>query len=176
MALQRHSLLTRAKQKKAMQIWFYHLGDARLERVLPSLIERALDRGWKCVVQATSAELLSEIDDLLWTYSDASFIAHATAKDGDAEWQAVYLTQDIDNPNQASVRFFVEGASIAAALNMPQAASYERCLLLFNGSDQEQLENARRQWAELKAAGCDLAYFQQDGDGRWRQKAGAQQD
>jgi DNA polymerase-3 subunit chi len=157
-----------------MQIWFYHLRDAPLERVLPPLIERALDRGWKCVVQATSAELLGEIDDLLWTYSDASFIAHATAQEGDAECQPVYLTRDNDNPNQAAVRFFVEGAPVAPALNCAQAQRYERCLVLFNGGDQEQLVKARGQWAELKTAGYRLAYFRQDADGQWRQKAGAE--
>jgi DNA polymerase-3 subunit chi len=159
-----------------MQIWFYQLRDAPLERVLPVLIERALDRGWKCVVQAASIELLGEIDDLLWTYSDASFIAHATAQEGDGEWQAVYLTHATDNPNQAAARFFVEGAAVAPALEDKQAQCYQRCLVLFNGGDQEQLENARRQWAELKAAGHDLAYFREEADGQWRQKTGGEQD
>jgi DNA polymerase III subunit chi len=157
--------------KVAMEIWFYHLLDAPLERVLPSLIERALERQWNCVIQACSAERLAVVDELLWTYSDESFVPHGTAQEGDAEYQPVYLTCGADNPNGAAVRFFMERAQIAPALAAAQGASYRRCLLLFDGNDADQLADARAQWATLKSAGHELAYFQQDEDGRWQQKA-----
>lgn len=156
---------------KAMEIWFYHLLDAPLERVLPTLIERALARGWTSIVQATSSERLAIVDELLWTYADDSFVPHGTAQEGDAASQSVYLTCDVDNPNGAAVRFFIERAQIAPVLIGPTAQSYQRCLLLFDGGDPDQLADARAQWARLKASGHDLAYFQQGEDGRWQKKA-----
>ena len=65
----------------------------------------------------------------------------------------------------------MERAQITAALAGAQGGSYRRCLLLFDGNDADQLADARAQWATLKSAGHDLAYFQQGEDGRWQQKA-----
>jgi DNA polymerase III subunit chi len=154
-----------------MEIWFYHLLDAPLERVLPALIERAIDRQWHCIVQAATPERLAVIDELLWTYTDESFIPHGTAQEGDAQHQPVYLTCGPENPNAAAVRFFMERAQIEPVLAGAQGRSYKRCLLLFDGNDAEQLADARQQWAVLKAGGHDLAYYQQSEDGRWQQKA-----
>jgi DNA polymerase III subunit chi len=156
---------------EAMEIWFYHLTDSPLERVLPSLIERSLERGWHSIIQATTAERLAVIDELLWIYADDSFLPHATAQEGDAEYQAVYLTCEPDNPNGAVVRFFIERAQVAPAIARGDGQSYKRCLLLFDGSDADQLADARAQWAVLKTAGHNLAYYQQGEDGRWQQKA-----
>ena len=74
------------------EIHFYHLQRQPLEAVLPTLIEKSLGRGWRAVVQATSAERLAALDDHLWTFSDESFLAHATDKEPDAADQPVVLT------------------------------------------------------------------------------------
>ncbi|MFL4968611.1 MAG: DNA polymerase III subunit chi, partial [Xanthobacteraceae bacterium] len=36
------------------EILFYHLQGQPLDRVLPNLLERSLERGWRIVVQAAS--------------------------------------------------------------------------------------------------------------------------
>ncbi|MGA7117695.1 MAG: DNA polymerase III subunit chi, partial [Hyphomicrobium sp.] len=38
------------------EVLFYHLERQPLERVLPGLLEKTLQRGWRAVVQAGSAE------------------------------------------------------------------------------------------------------------------------
>ena len=76
----------------AMEIWFYHLQQQPLERALPALLEASLAHGWRVVVQAASEERLDALDEALWTYADAGFLAHGRARDGDAELQPVYLT------------------------------------------------------------------------------------
>lgn len=152
------------------EIWFYHLQGEPLARVLPSLVEKSLARGWKAVIQAVTDERVGALDELLWTYSDESFLAHGTARDGDARMQPVYLTTGTDNPNGAAIRFCVEGADVASALGTPDSA-YERLILLFDGDDPDQLDGARAQWKLLKAQGHQLAYWQQSGPGRWERKA-----
>ncbi len=151
-----------------MEVWFYHLQSQPLERALPALLERALERGWRAVVQATSEERLDALDEVLWTYADASFLAHGRARDGDAEMQPVYLTCGGENPNAARLRLFVDGADAAASLDAD--AVYDRAILLFDGNDSDQLGAARAQWKVLKDNGFTLTYWQQNERGGWEKK------
>jgi DNA polymerase III subunit chi len=148
------------------EILFYHLQQKPLEAVLPTLIEKSLERGWRAVVQATSAERLAALDDHLWTFSDESFLPHCTEKEPDAAEQPVVLTLGDVNPNGAAIRFLVEGAPVPA-----ETAGYERLVLLFDGNDEDALAAARAHWKAVKAAGHEATYWQQDPRGRWERKA-----
>ncbi|MGO9132486.1 MAG: DNA polymerase III subunit chi [Methylovirgula sp.] len=153
------------------EVWFYHLLHQRLERALPTLLEKALERGWRVVVQATAEERLDALDDTLWTYSDSSFLAHGRARDGDAAMQPIFLTTGSDNPNGARLRLFVEGADVAKLVTSEPCEAYERFILLFDGNDEDQLLGARAQWKLLKEKGFNLAYWQQSERGGWEKKA-----
>ncbi|WP_020176123.1 DNA polymerase III subunit chi [Methyloferula stellata] len=152
------------------EVWFYHLQRQSLEHVLPVLLEKSLERNWRVTVQATSEEKLDALDQWLWTYGDGSFLAHGRPRDGDAEMQPVFLTTGPENPNQAPVRFFIDGASAAPLLESPEANGYARVILLFDGNQEEELGFARDEWKRLKAAGCDLSYWQQSVAGRWEKQ------
>jgi DNA polymerase-3 subunit chi len=152
------------------EIWFYHLQRQPLERVLPSLIEKSLEKGWRVAVQARSEERLDALDSWLWTYSDESFLAHGRARDGDGELQPVYLTTGLENPNGAAFRLFVERAQMAPAL-AEAGAAYARAVALFDGNNAEELAAARAQWKELKDLGFALTYWQQSASGRWEMKS-----
>ncbi len=153
-----------------MEIWFYHLTRQKLDRTLPGLVEKSLERKWPVVIQIGSQERMKALDALLWTYSESSFLPHGTDQDEDAEMQPIYLTSGFETPNGAKVRFFVEGAMIAPFLTQP-SAGFERLILMFDGNDDDQLVSARQQWSQLKQQGLGLAYWQQDEDGRWQKKA-----
>lgn len=147
------------------EVLFYHLEHQPLERVLPTLLERALERGWRAIVQAGSQERVDALDTLLWTYRDDSFLPHGTRREGDPAQQPVLLTTDEDNPNGASVRFLVDGAEVR------ETAGYARIVYLFEGRDPEAVSRAREQWKAAKAAGCEVTYWQQSPEGRWEKKA-----
>jgi DNA polymerase III subunit chi len=147
------------------EVLFYHLEHQPLERVLPSLVEKTLERGWRAVIQAGGEERLEALDTLLWTYKDDSFLPHGTKKDGHAELQPVYLTTGDDNPNGATVRFLVDGAAAA------DFAGYARLVYLFDGHEPQAVEQARAEWKRAKAAGCAVTYWQQSESGRWEKKA-----
>ena len=152
------------------EIWFYQLQRQPLESVLPNLIEKSLEKGWRVAVQARSEERLDALDSWLWTYSDESFLAHGRARDGDGELQPVYLTTGLENPNGAALRLFVDGAEMAPALAGPDAA-YTRAVALFDGNNAEELAAARAQWKELKDLGFAVTYWQQGANGRWEMKS-----
>ncbi|HEY8008592.1 MAG TPA: DNA polymerase III subunit chi [Methylocella sp.] len=149
------------------EIWFYHLQKQPLEKALPQLLEKSLEKGWRAVVQARSDERLDALDAWLWTYSDASFLAHGRASGGDAEMQPVYLTTGLENPNGAALRIFVEGAEMGPAL---VGASYARAISIFDGTNEDELVLARAQWKELKERGFPATYWQQGENGRWEKK------
>jgi DNA polymerase III subunit chi len=148
------------------EVLFYHLQRKPFEAVLPALLEKSLERGWRAVVQATSAERLAALDDHLWTFSDESFLPHATDKEPDAAEQPVVLTLGEGNPNAAAIRFLVEGAPVPA-----EVGGYERVVRIFDGEDEEALAAARADWKSVKAAGHEATYWQQDPRGRWEKKA-----
>ncbi len=154
----------KAVGKATTEVWFYHLERAPLERVLPTLLERTLARGWRAVVQVGSKARLAELDELLWTYRDDSFLAHGTPRDGAAAHQPIYLTTGSETPNGAQVRFLVEGAEPG------DLGPFERAILIFDGRDEAAREAARAEWRAAEAAGHSVTYWQQDEAGRWQQK------
>ena len=147
------------------EILFYHLQDTTLENVLPPLLEKSLERGWRVAVQSTSEERAEALDTHLWTYREDSFLPHATWRIGDAEDQPIILLVDESNPNRANVRFLVDNAPLPA-----DSAIYDRVVLLFNGDDTDALAAARNAWTDCKARGFDLTYWQADERGRWQKR------
>ena len=147
------------------EVYFYHLERRTLEDVLPTLLERSRERGWRATVQAASEERVDALDTLLWTYREESFLAHGTARDGHVEAQPIYLTAGGDNPNRAQVRFLVDGAEI------DDASPYARVVYVFDGRDDGAVAQARAAWQKAKSQGFAVSYWQQDQDGRWQQKA-----
>jgi DNA polymerase III subunit chi len=57
------------------ELWFYHLERTELERALPPLLEKCLERGWRALIRGGSPERLDALDATLWTYRDESFRA-----------------------------------------------------------------------------------------------------
>ena len=150
------------------EIWFYQLQRRRLEQVLPNLLERTLQRGWRAVVQAKTPERLAALDDLLWTYADDSFLPHGCAGGGgDAELQPVWLTLGPENPNGAQIRFLVEGVGAEAYAE----SDYARVILLFDGRDEGFLTEARAQWKILRQRNAKLSYWAETEEGGWSQQA-----
>lgn len=148
------------------EILFYHLQGQKLEGVLTPLLEKSLERGWKVVVQGASEERIEALDAHLWTYRDDGFLPHGTWREQDAAAQPVLLTVNDGNPNAASVRFLIEGAAVP-----PDADSYARIVLVFDGDDDEAVAAARAQWTDAKAKGFEATYWQPDAQGRWVKKA-----
>lgn len=148
------------------EVLFYHLQGQPLERVLPTLIERSLERGWRVVVQSSSEERVEALDAQLWTYRDDSFLPHGTHREASAAEQPVLLTVGDHNPNAAAVRFLIDGAPVP-----PDAPSYERIVLMFDGTDDDAVADARTRWTAAKAAGFAVTYWQADDSGRWVKKA-----
>ncbi len=150
------------------EILFYHLKGQTPEQVLPPLISRSLERGWRVVVQASSEERIEALDAHLWTWRDDAFLPHGTWRDTAAAEQPVLLTVNEDNPNGATIRFLLESAAMPA-----DASAYQRIVLVFDGDDPEAVEAARARWSKAKTDGFEVTYWRTDENGRWQRQANA---
>lgn len=147
------------------EIWFYHLERSTLDQVLPTLLERTLQRGWRALVRGAASHALDDIDELLWTYRDDSFLPHGRADGEHAARQPVLLSESGENLNGAQALFIVDDSELGAT------EGYARCFIIFDGRDEQALQQARGRWRTLKAEGADLAYWKQSDEGRWEKAA-----
>jgi DNA polymerase-3 subunit chi len=147
------------------EVLFYHLERQSLERVLPQLIAKTLERGWRAVIQAGSEERVEAISSALWVTGEESFLPHGTARDGNADLQPVWVTATDENPNGAKVRFLVDRARAG------DIASLHRVVYLFDGRDGEAVEEARQAWKASQASGHSVTYWREDGQGRWQKQS-----
>ena len=141
------------------EIGFYHLGATPLERALPRLLERARAQGHRIVVRAGSAERVEQLNAVLWTYDEASFLAHGSGRDGNPAAQPIWLTEKDENPNGATMLVLVDGVEAG------DPSPYARCADMFDGNDAAAVEAARERWRRARDAGHQLTYWQQKESG-----------
>ncbi len=153
------------KDRPLAEVLFYHLSESALEDALPTLLEKSVERGWRVVVQTGSEERRDALDQHLWLFRDDSFLAHGLDKEPRVAEQPVVLTVEHGNPNEAQIRFLVDGAA------PPALDGYERAVFMFDGNDEGQVEAARVNWKTLKGLGHSVTYWQQTPERRWERKA-----
>ena len=134
------------------EVLFYHLERQPLERVLPQLISKTLERGWRAVIQAGSEERVEAISMALWITGEESL-------------QPVWVTDQNDNPNGATIRFLVDGAKPG------DMSGLDRVVYLFDGRDAEAVAEARSAWKASQAQGHAVTYWKEDAQGRWQKQA-----
>jgi DNA polymerase-3 subunit chi len=141
------------------EVWFYHLERTGLDQALPELLEKTLARGWRAIVRTTAPERIEQLDGLLWSYRDDSFLPHAPAGEPNAARQPILLTTGHENPNGADALFLVDGAETG------ELSGYARCVVLFDGADPDRVAAARGQWRQVKAQGFAASYWRQQARG-----------
>jgi DNA polymerase-3 subunit chi len=146
------------------EIGFYHLLTTPIERALPRLLERARAQGYRIVVRAASSERVEHLNTLLWTWDEASFLAHGSARDGNPASQPIWLSDGQDNPNGATMLVLLDG------VEAEDVSSFARCADFFDGNDDAAVASARERWRRAAASGHTLTYWQQTAAG-WEKKA-----
>lgn len=151
------------------EVWFYHLQRRPLEAVLPVLLERCMERGWRSLILAGSKARADALDAHLWTYRDDSFLPHGFVSEAQAALQPILLSVACEGadppPNGANILFLVDGAS------SDRMAGFDRTVDLFDGNDEVATEAARGRYRQARDAGFDVTYWQQDSTGAWEKRA-----
>lgn len=146
-----------------MQVDFYHLTMAPLDRVLPSIAEKVLGSGGRLLIVAEDAALRTRIDQLLWSYSPTSFLPHGQAGGGWDADQPALIAEAVKQANNARNVALVDG------LWRDEALDFDRAFHLF---DEDSIGAARVAWRGLgDREGVERRYWRQDENGRWAQVA-----
>ena len=143
------------------EISFYHLTTSPLERALPKLLEKILESKKRAVILCGNEDRLSYLNGALWTLGKLSFLPHGSAAEGYGEDQPIWLTTQDENPNGAQFLILTDGAESSAL------STYERCLELFDGKDDEAVGLARQHWKTYKEQGHRVTYWKQSDTGAW---------
>jgi DNA polymerase-3 subunit chi len=134
------------------QVDFYTLSatDRRTRLVTACrLAEKACEQGLKIVVRTASAAETAEVDDLLWTFADSSFVPHSV-------WPA--------DPALAALTPVLVGSSalpdshrdvlINLAADAPGDFSAYARVCEIVGGDEEARKAGRHRWRTYREAGC----------------------
>jgi len=102
-----------------------------------------------------------EINDLLWSYKETSFLPHGSENDENSKFHRVYLTCKEENPNDSKVIFSIDG------LLIKNINSWKRCVYIFNEQNLKVVDQFN-----LYKNGIDLSKhsyksFEQDTYGKW---------
>jgi DNA polymerase-3 subunit chi len=145
-----------------MQVDFYHLTAAPIDRVLPRVAERVIAEGGRLLIVAEAARLAA-LDKLLWTYRADSFLPHGCA-DGERDaGQPILLSAEAVPANAARNVALVDGTWRDAALDFDRA---------FHFFDEERIVEARQAWKALAdRPGVERRYWKQSDAGGWEQLA-----
>lgn len=147
------------------EIWFYHLERSSLDQVLPGLLEKTLQKGWRALVRVNDERTLDDLDEMLWAYRPDSFLPHGRAGEEFSDRQPVLLTESGENLNEAQTLFIVDESELGGT------EDFERCFIIFDGRNEYTVQHARNRWRGLKDSGLELQYWKQDEEGRWARAA-----
>ena len=148
------------------EIRFYHMTRSTLERVLPELLEKTLQKGWRAVVCTQNSAEIEALGAQLWAYKPESFLPHGSAKEGREADMPIWLTTKQENPNGAQVLFVVDGRTAEPMDGIQLVCD------LFDGGDEEAEAAARARWAVYKKQKHTLAYWKQTESG-WTTEKGS---
>lgn len=155
-----------AAQAPGAQWWFYHIEQGSVDAAIAPLIEKCLERKWRCLVVGHE-ETLARLDRSLWTWREDSFLPHGRART-DAAKQPVLLSTEAAPTNGAKVAILLDGSDADAGL-------FERVMVVFDGDDETARGKARQQYKSALDAGAAARYFQQERGG-WKEKAAGKKE
>lgn len=150
------------------ELGFYRLTETPLDRALPVMLAKSLERGWRVEVRGRDRAAMEALDLALWSHDQAGFLPHGLAGGPQDARQPVLLTTEptpAGGPREAL--FLID----RAAFDTGEAASLTRTALLFDGHDDEALEEARAHWRATTAAGLRAVFWSQAPGGRWEKQA-----
>lgn len=146
--------------------YFYHLTRRSLDAVLPMLLGKSLEAGWRVYVRGTQSDQLAFLDEKLWLGSEEGFLPHGIENgDHDAD-QPILLGTSEKPANGANCLMSVSGAAVSPE----DVTGMERVCVIFDGNDDQALNHARSQWKSLVDAGCSAQYWSEE-SGQWEKKA-----
>ncbi len=156
------------------EMLFYCLERRSIEDIIPGLLERTTERGWRAIVRVDSdrtdertgrpsVDLFRSKLSCPWHAGNRSSITPADLPD-----DRVMKTR-----TQHSV-LFLAGGEIPVDWNSSRFADFSRVVVLFDGQDPAVLNAARTSCQKaLQIAGIPRVFWRQNQSGKWEQRSPA---
>lgn len=132
-----------------------------MEKAALRLLEKIIEVNNRAILYLENDDQISKYNDLLWTFSSRTFLAHGCDSDPFPHLQPIFLTRDQSNPNNANILINLFG------MKVPHINSFNKCIDIFDGKDETQLSLARSRYKKYKQDNFDITYWKQDELGSW---------
>lgn len=143
---------------------FYHLTRSGPRQLVPALVGKSLQAGWRIALRGRDRAGLQALDESLW--QGDGFLPHGLAGGPhDARQPVLLVLEGQAAVNAPACVIALDGAEVS----VEEVQGLERVCILFDGNDPAALERARDQWRALKGAGAAAEYWSEAG-GRWERK------
>ncbi|MEM7528983.1 MAG: DNA polymerase III subunit chi [Pseudomonadota bacterium] len=150
------------------ELGFYRMTETPLERALPVMLAKSLERSWRVEVRGRAPAVMEALDLALWTHDQEGFLPHGLAgRPHDARQPVLLTTGPSQEGGPREALFLVDRAGFDPA----EAAGLTRTALLFDGHDEEALAEARDHWRATVKAGLKAVFWAQAQGGRWEKQA-----
>ena len=141
-----------------MELNFYHVATGNLVPSVVKLLAKVYDTGKKSIFFSPIEDRVKYVDKTLWTFSTNAFIPHGDKAFGFAEQQSVYMTSEIENPNQATVLVMTDSFDYGS-----WNQNFEKVIFVFE--DDSSAKTAQEMLADLKNRNENVNYWKQSQKG-----------
>lgn len=142
-----------------MEVSFYNFYHP-LEQYLPRLIDKIYNLGQGIIIFNKKQEVIDILNDVLWTFSNRIFLPHGSNKELFPEKQPIYLTTNIENPNNAEIFIAVNDLDITNY----DLKDFKKLLYVFNDVDLDKANKLSKKYQDLAII---VSFFKQEKDGNW---------
>jgi len=141
-----------------MEINIYHVLEGNLVSSVIRLLEKVYSSGKRCVFYSPIDERVKTIDKTLWTFSTNAFVPHGDRTVGFPEQQPIYLTDRIENPNNADALVIMDTFEYENF-----SGNFEKIMFVFE--DTAQINVAEELYRDLKKSDKNVNYWKQSKSG-----------
>lgn len=150
------------------QVGFYHLERTGPLDVVPSLVDKIYNRGLKSWIYHPDKALLKEMDRVIWTFSQQSFVPHCLEGDESMAHASSILSAQLPPKEGGKIDVFIALAPYAVEEDLPDVS---RVVDMFESQDSAVLAQARERWRFYREKEISCAYWIQTSEGKWVQKS-----
>lgn len=147
------------------EISFYHLLYSTAPTAIVRLLHKALERDMRAILLCSNNDEVKQMDELLWTFSPNVFLPHATSNDDLPEQQPILITSSVDHADNKADLLIAQGCS--QGLEADYISSFTKIMDVFNGTNDNDVMNARNRWSAYKKQGYEMTYWKQSQNGGW---------
>ncbi len=114
----------------------YHTAQGLLYKTACQLVEKSYHSNLKIIVLTSDKEEQEHLNKIIWTYSRRQFIPHGSKLDPLPEKQPVYLTCELENPNQATILIIIAPFNIEKIFSQKDYINhFQRIIIIYEALD-----------------------------------------